>query len=69
MSPDSRRKVKIARDTFIVFVALALSVYEVVWGGARPSVLVFLGSLLTAPLALRADESRRASKEQKNDTG
>jgi hypothetical protein len=67
MSPDSRRKIRITRDALIVLVALGLSVYEIVWGGARPSVLVFLGGLLAAPFAVRVDEARRANKKEQSD--
>lgn len=67
MSPDTRHRIRITRDTLIVLAALTLSVYEIVWGGARPSVLVFLGGLLAAPFAVRVDNSRRANKKEQPD--
>jgi predicted PurR-regulated permease PerM len=47
------------RDTAVVTVALALAVWEIMLGGARPAVLSFLGAILLSPLVMRVDEARR----------
>jgi hypothetical protein len=52
-------RLRLSRDATIVATALALATYEIVLGGARPSVLAFLGGLLLAPVVIRADKARR----------
>lgn len=53
------------RDIAIVGFALCASVYEITIGGARPSVLTFLSGLLLSPIVLRADETRRNNRADK----
>lgn len=52
-------RIKVGRDAAIVAVALGLLVFEIVWGGARPSALTAITSLLLSPLVLRIDEARK----------
>jgi hypothetical protein len=47
------------RDTAVVSVALALTMWEVTLGGARAAVLSFLGAILLSPVVMRVDEARR----------
>jgi hypothetical protein len=46
------------RDTAVVSVALALTMWEVTLGGARAAVLSFLGAILLSPVVMRVDEAR-----------
>lgn len=61
------RWVRLLRDLLLALVPLGLIIYEIGWGGARPHVLVFLGALMSTPLVLRADESRRADRKDQHD--
>jgi hypothetical protein len=47
------------RDTAVVSVALALTMWEITLGGARAAVLSFLGAILLSPVVMRVDEARR----------
>lgn len=53
---------KLSRDVVILVVALALGAWEVLHE-ARPAVLTFIGALLAGPLVMRADESRKKTKD------
>lgn len=57
--PGRWLSLRVGRDTAVVTVALALSVWEIMAGGARPAVLSFLAALLLSPLVMRVDEARR----------
>lgn len=59
---QASRRVRVTRDGAIVTFALVLGCYEVILGGARPTVLTFLSGLLLSPLALRFDEARREKR-------
>lgn len=62
-SPEQpSRRVRVTRDGAILVFALSMGAYEVIVGGARPSVLAFLSGLLLSPVALRFDEARRQDK-------
>lgn len=50
---------KVSRDAAIITVALGLLVFEITLGGARPSALTAITSLLLSPLVLRIDEARK----------
>lgn len=50
---------KIRRDTAIVVFALGMGGFEIMFGGARPSVFTFLGGLILSPLVMRYDEARK----------
>lgn len=63
MTQQQRRR-RITRDTVIVTVALGLLVYEVTFGGGRPSVLTAVTSLLLSPLVIRLDEARKTTKPE-----
>lgn len=54
----------ISRDGAIVTFALLAGGYEILAGGARPSVLTFLTGLLLTPVVLRADESRKEREKE-----
>jgi hypothetical protein len=54
--------IRAARDAAILTTAIGLTVYEIVWGGARPEVLAFLGALFVSPLAIRSDQRLRNGK-------
>lgn len=54
-----RKLQKIRRDTIIVTFTLAMAFVEIMFLGARPSALTFLGGLLISPLVLRYDEARK----------
>lgn len=60
--PPRKRSRRITRDGAILTFALCAGAYEIVLGGARPSVLTFISGLLLSPLALRFDESRREKR-------
>lgn len=49
----------LVRDAIIVGFALLVGAYEVVFGGARPTVLTWTAGLLVSPVVLRADALRR----------
>jgi hypothetical protein len=55
---------KIKRDTIIVTFTLAMGVYEITIGGARPSVFTFLGGLLISPIVLRYEDSRKEETDE-----
>ena len=57
----------ITRDGVIVVFALLSGGYEIVLGGARPSVLTFLTGLLLTPIVLSADEARKKAKDKKKE--
>jgi len=56
----------LTRDAFIIFVALGLGIYEIVWGGARPAVLTFLASLILSPIVMKIDEQKRLAQKRQN---
>ena len=58
-APEPKKRQRLTRDVAVVAFSLAFAAYEIVVGGARPSVLTFLGGLLLSPLVLRYDESKR----------
>lgn len=55
---------RFSRDAAIITVALGLLIYEVMFGGARPSALTAITSLLLSPLVLHIDEARRDRKDK-----
>lgn len=50
---------KLRRDSIIVVFALGMAGFEIMFGGARPSVFTFLGGLILSPLVMRYDEARK----------
>lgn len=60
----ARARRRIARDSLIIGFALGAGAYEIAFGGARPSVFTFLGTVLLSPLVLRYDEARRDDGSQ-----
>lgn len=61
MTPARRR---FNRDVAIAVVGLGLFIYEVVWGGGRPTVLPWIVGLLASPVASRIDELIRKDKKR-----
>lgn len=53
-----QRRKRIQRDSAILIFAFAMAGYEIVLGGARPSVLTFITGIFLSPLVLRVDERR-----------
>ena len=53
------RSWKLQRDGLIIGVSLGLLIFEVILGGARPTALTAITTLLLSPVIMRLDESRR----------
>lgn len=53
------RSWKLQRDGLIIGISLGLLIYEVVLGGARPTALTAITTLLLSPVIMRLDEARR----------
>lgn len=56
-------KLRVTRDSFVSFVALAWGTYEIILGEGRPSVLALIGAILASPIAMRLDETIRAQRQ------
>lgn len=54
----------VTRDGAIVTFALLAGGFEIVAGGARPSVLTFLTGLLLTPVVLRADVALKKESDK-----
>ena len=59
-----RKRRRLQRDSVIVAFTLAMATFEIILGGARPSVFTFLGGLLLSPLMLRYDEARKEEHDE-----
>lgn len=57
-APERARR-RVTRDLAVVVFALGFGGVELMFLGARPSALTFLGGLLLSPLVMRYDEARR----------
>jgi hypothetical protein len=58
----TRKTRRLTRDTIILIVAILWGTFEIGFGGARPEVLILVGSMLVAPPVMRIDEAIRERK-------
>jgi hypothetical protein len=58
-SKVKQRKARVTRDTAILSFAICAAAFEIVLGGARPSVLTFITGIFFSPLIIRADERQK----------